>query len=104
MLKRNNPYCLFLIVILLGCSQSNRNVYKEADYTLVSVDSFNGRVGAEYYIYKYDTSRKLQINYWNDGKLMAKGFTYKGKMDGWCEMYDDIGELMSLDSFSNGKK
>jgi len=96
--------CLSLIIILIGCRPNQRNVYDEADYALIKVDTFNGRVGTQYYLYKFDTSRKLQIDYWGDGKLMAKAFTYRGKVDGWWTMYDYTGKLMALDSFSVGKK
>ena len=95
---------VFMTAMFLGCSRNHKNVYHEADYVLVKVDTFNGRTGTEYYNYKYDTSRKLQINFWGDGKLMAKAFTHHGKMDGWRTMYDYTGKLMALDSFNDGKK
>ena len=95
---------LFLSAIFLGCNQNHRNVYNEADYTLVKIDTFNGKVGAQYFVYNYDTARKLRIYYWGDGKLMSKGFTNHGEIDGWLIMYDYTGNLMALDSFSDGKK
>ena len=95
---------VFINAIFFGCSRNQKNVYNETDYALVKVDTFNGRTGSEYYNYKYDTSRKLQIDYWGDGKLMAKGFTHHGKIDGWRTLYDYTGKLMAIDSFNDGKK
>ena len=80
------------------------NPYEQSNYILVKTDSFNGNIGTQYYVLKNDTSRKLQIDYWGDGKLMAKGFTHNGKMDGKFIMYDYKGNLMVIDSFVEGKK
>ncbi len=95
---------LCLVTGLFGCKQKVKNVYNEGDYILFNVDTFKGKVGTQFYVYKYDTARKLQVDYWDNGKIMAKGFTHNGKIDGWWTMYDYSGYPIALDSFHDGKK
>ena len=91
--------CLFI-----GCTNEKPDPYDHSNYTLVKTDSLHGHVGTEYFVFKTDPLRKLQIDYWDNGKLLAIAFTYKGKMDGKSEMYDYTGNLLRIDSFSNGEK
>ena len=91
-----------LLIILFGCVSRKRNPYNESDYILAKVDSFNGRPGTEDYVYKYDTSRKMRIDYFGNGKLLLKYFTHNGKSDGKSEAYDYSGKLMAIDSFHDG--
>jgi len=91
---------LFLIIAVLSCKHSNPNPYDQSNYMLVRTDSFEG----QYFINKNDTSRKLRIEYWDNGILLAKGYTHQGKRDGEFIMYDQNGNLMRIDSFIDGKK
>ena len=91
-------------LLLLGCSNKQRNVYDENDYTIIKVDTDNNIIFRRTFIYKYDTARKFQISYWDNGNILVKGFSYKNKLDGKIEMYLIDGNLMEIDSFSNGIK
>jgi hypothetical protein len=95
---------LCLVSGLFGCKQKDKNFYTEGDYTLLNVDSFKGKIGTQFYVYKYDTARKLRVDYWDNGNVMAKGFTHNGKIDGWWTMYDYSGHQIALDSFHDGQK
>ena len=63
-----------------------------------------GELTRRTFVYKYDTARKFQISYWDNGNILVKGFSLNGKMDGKIEMYQIDGNLMQIDSFSNGVK
>jgi len=95
---------LLFVIFLISCKSKRLDPYNQSNYVLVKTDSFNGNIGTQYYVFKDDSSRKFQVYYWGDGKLMAKGFMHHGKMDGKFEMYDYLGKLMSIDSFVDGKK
>ena len=97
-------WIFILVFALWGCSPQKSNPFDESKYVLVRTDSFNGNIGTEYFVFKSDTSRKRQVNYWGNGKLMSKSFTHNGKMDGEFIMYDYDGKLMVIDSFINGNK
>jgi antitoxin component YwqK of YwqJK toxin-antitoxin module len=95
----------FYCFIIFCCKGKQKNIYDEANYDLIKVDTLNGIVGTKFYRYRYDSSRKMQIDYWADGKLMAKTFSHYGKLDGKCIMYDTNGvTIMALDSFKDGVK
>jgi antitoxin component YwqK of YwqJK toxin-antitoxin module len=97
-------FTIIFAALYLGCS-SPRDPFNVSNYVLRSVDSFNNKVGSESFYYKYDTLRKMRLEYFADGKLMAKIFTYNGKMDGNQYMYELDGKTtMLIDSFSNGVK
>ncbi len=95
---------LLFTFIFLGCGKKSSDPYDPKNYILLKTDSFNNRIGMQYFVFKDDTSRKLQINYWDNGNLLSTGFTYRGKMDGKFEMYDFSGKIMVIDSFIEGKK
>src|SRR5882757_5085583 len=95
---------LSFLIIIVACKSNKRNVYKESDYTLFKIDSADGIIGTKFFSYNYDTNREMQIDYWNDGTIMAKGFTYKKHIDGELLMYDVDGKLSVIDSFKNGKQ
>jgi hypothetical protein len=99
------------LVCLFGCKQPNRasknaahdaDVFDESNYKLVSVDSFQNKISTKYYINKYDPSWRREVQYWDNGKLMAKAYSHNGKVNGWFVTYDMYGKLMALDSFSDG--
>jgi len=95
---------LFLALFVFSC-HSKKDVFDEADYVLVKSDSLNGIVGTEWFVYKYDSLRMLQVDYYGDGKLMGKAFSYNGELDGRRVTYDFNGKsLLAVDSYSNGKK
>ncbi|MEO6668459.1 MAG: hypothetical protein ABIN36_03215 [Ferruginibacter sp.] len=95
---------LLVCSVVTGCKITPRNVYNEADYILARSDTSEGIMHRQIYIYKYDTSRKMQINYWDDGKILGKGFSHRQKLDGRVKVYDFSGALMQVDSFFEGKK
>ena len=95
---------ILLSAIMFGCNNDSKNLYDEYEYSLVNTDSSEGIVGTRYFIYNHDTARKMRINYWDNGKVLAKGFTYNGKLDGKLEIFDIGGNLMEVDSFNNGRK
>lgn len=88
----------------MGC-KSELNVFDEIQYTLIRSDSLNGIVGSQLYAFRHDTLRKMILEYYAKGKLMAKMFTYKDKLDGNQTFYDLDGKtILVVDSFSNGQK
>lgn len=44
------------------------------------------------------------VNYYYDGKILGKGFSYKGKLERKPETFGDNGKLLGIDSFHNGIK
>jgi antitoxin component YwqK of YwqJK toxin-antitoxin module len=91
-------------LLFVGCSNKQRNVYDEKDYILLKVDTDNNIIFRKTFVYKYDTGRKFQISYWDNGNILVKGFLYNNKLDGKAQMYDMHGALTEIDSFSNGRK
>jgi hypothetical protein len=90
---------------IISCRAKHKNIYDEVYYDLIKVDTANGKVGTKFYTYRYDSSRKMQIDYWSNGKLMAKTFSHFGKLDGRCVMYDTNGiNIIVIDSFKDGVK
>ena len=95
---------LFLYILFSECNHHCINVYNESDYILVRTDSSNKGLERKFYIYKYDSSRKMLVNYYYDGKILGKGFSYKGKLEGEVETFGYDGRLLGIDSFHNGIK
>lgn len=95
---------LLVSLTFIGCQSKPLNVYDETNYTLIQTDTFQGILDRRIFVYKYDTSRKMQINYWDNGNILAKGFSHKQKLDGRFEMYYITGKLMQVDSFFDGNK
>jgi len=95
---------LIIAFLAISCgSTPQRNPFDQNNYVLTTSDSFKGNVGTQLFTYKYDTLRKMRLEYFADGKLMARIFTYKGKMDGNQYMYEFDGKtIMVKDSISNG--
>ena len=81
-----------------------KNVYNESDYNLVKTDLYDGIVYKKNYIYKYDGAREMKIEYWDNGKILAKSFLYRKRLDGELVMYDMEGKISAIDSFRNGEK
>ena len=96
-------HCLSLLIVA-ACKHNPKYVFDEKDYTLVKIDSFEGKLDKANYVYKYDSSRKMQINYFFDGKILAKGFMYKNQLDGPLYTYSYSGEIQSKTVFQNGKE
>jgi len=91
-------------IFLLGCSSNGRNLYDESDYTLVKTDTDNGIVYRKDYVYKYDTAREMETEYWDNGRIMSKWFLYHKRLDGKSIKYDMQGKILAIDSFQNGTK
>ena len=81
-----------------------KNVYNEKDYVLVKIDSFEGKIDKRTFIYKYDSTRKMKINYFFDGNILAKAFFHNNKLDGISEYYEEYGQLLAKDTFLDGVK
>ena len=99
-----NLSIIFLLITLVSCNLQNNNPYDEHNYILIRTDSFNGAIDSKLYIHKNDTSRKLQFYYYDNSRLLSKGFTHHGKVDGKFEFYSYQGNLLQMDSFIDGKK
>ena len=53
---------LALPFLFIGCSNEKPTPYGHSNYMLVKSDSLHGKVGTEYFVYKNDPLRKLQID------------------------------------------
>lgn len=107
-LRKATSKVIFAIsVILTGLSsygQTNQNVFKLSDYILVRTDSSSRGLDKKLYVYRYDTARKMEVNYYYDGAILGRGFSYKGKLEGAVETFGIKGRLLGIDSFHNGVK
>jgi uncharacterized protein YcfL len=94
----------FLLVSVIGCAsnQEKANVFNESDYTLVKTESFKNIIAKKIFAYKSDTTRKLTIEYWDNGNVMQKEFSYKGLLEGKKETYTIDGELFGSTSYHEG--
>jgi hypothetical protein len=97
------PVILLLLLFSTG-SIGQKNVYVESNYILVRVDSTNEGLDRKFFIYKYDTARKMVINYFFDGARLMKTYIFRNQLDGPCEMYFHSAELMQKDYYRNGRK
>lgn len=94
----------FFILHFWGCRNPSNNFYEESNYILVKTDSSTEGLDRKLYVNKYDTAWKMLINYYYDGKLLAKGFSYRGHQEGNLKLYDSEEKLTAIDSFHNGIK
>lgn len=94
---------LFL-VSFVGCASDPKkvNVFDESDYILVKTDSFKSIIAKKIFTYKPDTARKLSIEYWDNGNIMQKEFSYKGLLEGSVETYTGDGKLFGTVTYHNG--
>jgi hypothetical protein len=92
------------MLYFLGCRNQPINFYDESNYILVRTDSSSNGLDRKLYVNKYDTAWKMLNNYFYDGKLLAKGFSYNGHIEGNLKVYDMNEKLMTIDSFHNGIK
>ena len=98
---------LAISVILIGLfsyGQTNQDIYKLSDYILVRTDSSSLGLERKLYIYRYDTARRMQVDYYYDGTILGRGFSYKGKLEGNLEIFGAKGKPIAIDSFHNGVK
>ena len=56
---------LFFLTCIFSCN-SKKDVYDEDDYILAKTDSLNGTVGTQWFVYKYDSLRLLQVDRYGD--------------------------------------
>ncbi len=98
-------FCGPPLFLMAACEYTKRNVFNESDYKVFRLDSFDGKLERKIFYNIHDTSRKMEINYDFNGKILAKRFTYKGKQDGELKIFNiNDRKLMVIDSFENGKK
>lgn len=95
---------LYFILFIWGCKNADiKNIYDEANYVLIKIDTVDNRIiAAKHYVNKYDTSRKMLIDYWDNGKILGKTYFYGKHLDGKLEMYNSDGRLTSIDLYHNG--
>ena len=94
---------LFLVSCMGSASDAKKvNVFNESDYILVKTDSFKSIIAKNIFAYKPDTARKLTIEYWDNGNIMQKEFSYKGLLEGSVETYTGDGKLFGTVSYHNG--
>ncbi len=98
-------FCGAPLFLMAACEPTKRNIFNESDYKVFRLDSFDGKLERKIFYNIHDTSRKTKINYDFNGKILAKGFTYKGKQDGELKIFNtNDRKLMVIDSFENEKK
>lgn len=88
--------------ICTGCKEKQRNIFDESDYQLHVLDSSKGFIEKKILIYKYDTARKLEFEYWPTGEIQSKAFTYHDQFDGKLEVYLPGRNTWQIDSYANG--
>ncbi len=93
-----------IIVIIFSSCMQNNNAYDEKNYLIVKIDTSENRVNSKILVNKFDTSRKMVLLYWDNGKIMSKGF-FKGQLrDGINEHFYIYGNLQTSELYSNGVK
>jgi len=108
----NIPYFAVMAFLLFTfCGNLNRknvSVYDENFYKKVDIVGPNGDDvqlrNEEIFVFLPDTNRKMLKYYWDNGKMQAKFFLYKGKKDGkWVGYFDN--EVLSFEgNFLNNEK
>jgi antitoxin component YwqK of YwqJK toxin-antitoxin module len=86
-------------IIFISCKDSANSNYK-----LIKVDSNSTKniIATKYYVDISDTNKKMNIYFWDNGKVMTKAYL-KGKLqDGDWEFFSITGELKSVLTFKNG--
>ena len=97
-------YKFIIVIIILFSCKEDKNVYDEKDYLLLKVDSSENKIDSKILVYKFDTSRKIVLLYWDNGKVMSRG-CFKDKMrDGINEHFYIYGNLQTSELYSNGIK
>ena len=94
-----------ILILFAFCNRSNaqKKIYNESNYFLVRVDSTSEGLHNKLYVYKYDTARKMGINFYYNGARLGKGFYYHNKLDGPLIVYSDEGKIIATATYSNGK-
>lgn len=85
-----------------GCTEKPANLFDEKNYRLYSIDSTKGYIEKKVLINKFDTARKLELEYWPNGELQSKAFTYHNQFDGKLEVYLPGRNTWQIDSYANG--
>ena len=93
---------IFISILFWSCISSKKNIYNEANYKLFKIDSVHDTINRKLFVYKYDTARKMEINYYYSGEILNKGFTYKGRLDGVLRMYNMAGKIVAINTYRNG--
>jgi antitoxin component YwqK of YwqJK toxin-antitoxin module len=98
---------LTISVIFIGLSsygQTNQDIYKLSDYVLVRTDSTSRGLDRKFYVYRYDTARRMLVEYYYDGTILGRSFSYEGKLEGNLETFGANGRPIAISSFHNGVK
>lgn len=92
---------LFLLIILfVSC---NDNV--KTNYKLVKVDSSErgNKIATKYFVDSNNYRKKINIYFWDNGKVMTKAFFFDNLKDGDWQFFSITGKLKSVLKFKRNK-
>lgn len=97
---------LFFAFAVVLCACKEIDYHNIDNYKLHRVYQLDGEQSPVYEIYVLpgDTMAKCTKSYWEDRKIKALSFSYKGELNGPFEMYDLDGSLTYKGNYVNGKK
>ena len=96
-------YLIILMISCVGCMQ-NGDLQNEKNYILIRTDSDNHFLSSKILVNKYDTSKRLILLFWDNGKVMSKGFFNSKVRDGSNENFYINGQLQNKEYYENGIK
>lgn len=92
---------LFLLVIsLVSCNENAKTNYK-----LVKIDSseMGNKTATKYFVDNNDNRKKINLYFWDNGKVMTKAVFYDNLKDGDWEFFSITGKLKSVVRFKKNK-
>ena len=94
---------LFLIYLFLyfqSCKSGNTE-----SYHLVRIDSINlgGGISTKYFINTQDSSKRMEVYYWDNGNIMTKSYFYNKMKIGDWEFFSLEGKLQHVMKYRKNK-
>jgi antitoxin component YwqK of YwqJK toxin-antitoxin module len=103
-----NTRILVFSIFLCSCHNSkdhSNDFYNEVNYIPTKVNgSDSNSIYTKYFVNKYDTSRKMIINYYDTNKIFTKSFLHGKLDDGKFDLYSYDGKLISTALYKDGIK
>ena len=105
-------YLLFVFsasLLMLSCNvnEKDRDPEDPESYIEVTSDSLGNRLemtNHRFYMWRYDTSRKMLKGYWENGQLQSISYYYKEEKTGKWTGYFDDGKISFEANYYKGQK